>query len=73
MRGIFASRRREAIAAMEDGSLVPLPREAPWRPPKRRPPGGNPAANFNGIGNISNAPKNKRKAAKRKHSSGSGR
>ena len=50
-----------------------VPRQAPERPPKRRPPGGNPAANFNGIGNISNAPKNKRKAAKRKHSSGGGR
>jgi hypothetical protein len=31
-----------------------VPRQAPERPPKRRPPGGNPAANFNGIGNISN-------------------
>jgi hypothetical protein len=26
----------------------------PWPPPKRRPPGGNPAVNFCGIDNIRN-------------------
>jgi hypothetical protein len=57
----FETSRRWEVLSFNHHVNVAI--EAPDRPPKRRPPGGNPAANFNGIGNISNAPEDRGCAA----------
>jgi hypothetical protein len=59
-RAFETSRRRELPSFSHHVNVAV---EAPDRPPRRRPPGGNQAAIFNGIGNISNAPEGRGFAA----------
>jgi hypothetical protein len=63
---IETSRRREGLSFAHHTDV-----EAADRPPKRRPPGGNPAAIF--ITGIGNAPEDKRSAARVKLNSEWGR